>query len=252
MDMALKAAFLERWRSYFADSELPIVFYYTDREGDGETLAGQGRWCVIADLAEVRRGRSVAFGATDVKCAGGRRYFGFSHTLRPNFEYFLSYGIPGKLEGERYKKNPELVTEHLKHQEPTPAPARYIVFKRWDRLDEQDQPAAIIFFARPDVLAGLFTLANFDERDPYGVITPFGSGCSQIVDYPLREARSSRPRAVLGLFDVSARPFVPADRLTFTVPWAKFPSMVANMDESFLITESWRKVRARIAAEDHA
>lgn len=27
----------------------------------------------------------------------------------PNFEYFLSCGIPGKLEGERYKKTPELV-----------------------------------------------------------------------------------------------------------------------------------------------
>jgi len=29
----------------------------------------------------------------------------------PHFEYFLSCGIPGKLEGERYKKSPELVKE---------------------------------------------------------------------------------------------------------------------------------------------
>jgi len=48
------------------------------------------------------------------------------------------------------------------------------------------------------------------------------------------------------MFDVSARPFVPADVLTFAVPMKKFESMVENMDESFLITESWAKVKNRI------
>jgi hypothetical protein len=48
------------------------------------------------------------------------------------------------------------------------------------------------------------------------------------------------------MFDVSARPFVPADTLTFTVPMAKFERMVRNMKESFLITPSWAKVKRRI------
>jgi hypothetical protein len=51
------------------------------------------------------------------------------------------------------------------------------------------------------------------------------------------------------MFDVSARPSVPAGTLTFSVPMARFRAMVANMDESFLITESWSKVRERIAAD---
>jgi hypothetical protein len=46
---------------------------------------------------------------------------------------------------------------------------------------------------------------------------------------------------------VSARPFVEEDVLTFAVPIAKFERMVGNMDESFLTTESWAKVRRRIA-----
>lgn len=84
-------------------------------------------------------------------------------------------------------------------------------FKRWDRLDEADDPAVVIFFAPPGVLSGLFTLANFDEVDPQAVIAPFGSGCSSIVYHPYRELDSDRPRAVLGMFDVSARPCVLED-----------------------------------------
>jgi len=181
-----------------------------------------------------------------IGCGGGRRYTGFTEIQMPHFEYFLSYGIPGKLEGERYKKSPELVREHLKHQNAFKAPADYIVFKRWDRIGEGDQPLAVIFFAPPDILSGLFTLASFDEGNPFGVIAPFCAGCASIIDFPYRELESGRPRAVLGMFDVSARPFVPPGELTFAVPWPKFLRMVDNMEESFLTTRSWNAVRKRM------
>jgi hypothetical protein len=48
------------------------------------------------------------------------------------------------------------------------------------------------------------------------------------------------------MFDVSARPCVPPEALTFAVPWPKFVRMVDHMDESFLITRSWGQVRARM------
>jgi Uncharacterised ArCR, COG2043 len=92
----------------------------------------------------------------------------------------------------------------------------------------------------------LFVLANYDRSDPNGVISPTGSGCSTIVNYPYWEAQSDQQRCVLGMFDVSARPQVPATVLTFTIPIARFEQMVANMDESFLITPAWDRVRARI------
>ena len=50
----------------------------------------------------------------------------------------------------------------------------------------------------------------------------------------------------MGMFDVSARPCVPSATLTFTVPLQRFERMVANMDESFLITRSWDAVKRRI------
>jgi hypothetical protein len=54
-----------------------------------------------------------------------------------------------------------------------------------------DDPEVVIFFAQPDVLSGLFTLANYDEADPNGVFAPFAAGCGSIVHYPYLEKDSS-------------------------------------------------------------
>ncbi len=126
------------------------------------------------------------------------------------------------------------------------APARFIVFKRWNLLEKYDQPDVIIFFATPDVLLGLFTLASFDEANPNSVFTPSGSGCSSIIQYPYLEKSSARSRAVIGLFDVSARPFAPENTLSFLVPMDRFDRIVRHMEESFLVTNSWKAVRRRI------
>lgn len=104
----------------------------------------------------------------------------------------------------------------------------------------------VIFLAHPDVLSGLFTLTGFEESDPDGVICPFSAGCGSIVMYPYLEKDRKRPRGVLGMFDVSARPFVPRDQLSFAVPMKKFTRMVDDMDESFLITRSWERISKRI------
>ena len=104
----------------------------------------------------------------------------------------------------------------------------------------------VIFFAAPDVLSGIFTLVNFDEVEPNGVFVPFAAGCSTIVTHPYLEKSAKRPRAVLGMFDVSARPCVPDNTLTIAIPMNKFEKMVENMEDSFLTTKSWEKVRRRI------
>jgi hypothetical protein len=250
MDLELKEGFMQHWAGYFPGSELPIGFYYTDwAEPKRMAAPAKGHRCVIGDLAKVRKGRTLCLYVDTIGCFGGKRYFGFKGELTPDFEYFLSCGIPGKLEGERYKKSPQIVKELMKHQKPLKAPGEYIVFKRWDCMEEEDHPAVVIFFAPPDALSGLFTLANFEETQPNGVFAPFCAGCASIVHYPYNELQSAEPRAVLGMFDVSARPFVSSSDLTFAVPWPKFARMVDNMTESFLITRSWDKVRARMSSD---
>jgi uncharacterized protein (DUF169 family) len=247
MDIAVKDDFLTLWKKYFNGAELPLTFYYTDESGRGEAVTRDSvPRCFIGALAKVRQGQSLAFEKESVGCAGGRRYLGFAPDLMPNFEYFLSCGIPGQMEGERYKKSPELVKENMKEWPVFRAAGRYIVFKRWDNLEETDNPEVVIFFTEPDVLSGLFTLASFDEAGQNIAFTPFGSGCSTIVQYPYLELNVPNPRAIIGMFDVSARPFVPRNVLTFAAPISKFTRMVANMEESFLITDSWAKVQKRI------
>jgi len=249
MDLELKGEFSERLGKYFGEQEFPIVLYYTNQEGCAELVKPpSGHQCFIGMLAKVRKGSSLCFDVNSIGCGGGKRYLGFTEEIMPNFEYFLSCGIPGKLEGERYKKTPEMVKEAMAQMPQFKAPARFIVFKRWDMLEEADNPEVVIFFAQPDVLSGLFTLANFDETEPNGVFTPFCAGCASIVQYPYLENASERPRGILGMFDVSARPFVPHNTLTFAVPINKLTRMIKNMDESFLITQSWNKVRKRISS----
>jgi hypothetical protein len=247
MDTAFPEFFVPLWKKYFAGADLPIGYFYTDQvqEEDLKETTNLDR-CLIGNLKRVQEGYSYVYNVHTPGCSGGKRYSGFSKKLRPKFEFFLSCGIPGELEGERYKKSPQLVEEYLKSHPPFEAPGKFLVFKRLDKLTEEEKPLAVIFFATPDVLAGLFTLANYDRADPYGVITPMGSGCAAIINYPYEEAQSEAPRCILGMFDVSARPCVPEGKLTFTVPMQRLEQMALNMEESFLITKSWELVRKRL------
>jgi len=247
MDIKMKEKFIEGWKKYFNGADLPIAFYYSHEAGNaGIVNPPSGHQCFIGVLSKVRRGTSLCFDVNSIGCGGGKRYLGFTEEIMPNFEYFLSCGIPGKLEGERYKKTPELVREAVNKFPIFKAPAQFIIFKRWDKLEQADHPEVVIFFAPPDVLSGLFTLTNFDEAEPNGIFTPFSAGCGTIVQYPYLEKDSTRPRGVLGMFDVSARPFVPKETLSLALPMKKFQKMIENMEESFLITPSWGKVKARI------
>jgi hypothetical protein len=247
MNIEIKDHFIMQWKKYFNNADLPVSFFYTDNSGDATVVPSKGKWsCLICELQKVRAGQSLAFSSESLKCGGAKRYLGFADRMRPNFEYFLSCGIENEMDGERYIRTPQLVRELMEKQKKLAIKGKYIVFKRWDYLVENDNPEVVIFFATPDILSGLFTLANFDQSEPNSTITPFGAGCGSIVYYPFIEKDSQRPRAVIGMFDVSARKCVQKGVLTFSVPMIKFTKMISYMDESFLITDSWKKVQKRI------
>jgi hypothetical protein len=62
----------------------------------------------------------------------------------------------------------------------------------------------------------------------------------------LKEAEKEKPHAILGMFDVSARPMVEKEILTFAMPFSVFLKLLENVQGSFLETESWKKVLKRI------
>ncbi len=246
MDEQFREKFVSLWSKYFGHADLPFVIFFTDMAPQGGLTSAKGGQCIIELLPLVMKGESLCLSSESDICGGARRFLGFSGEAGiKHFDYFLSYGIPGKIRGERYKKSPELVRESRKFSPHLKAPKEFIVFKRWDKVAATDEPEVVVFLAGLDTISGLFTLANYDEADPNAVICPFGSGCSSIVYHPYWELTSIRPRCVLGMFDISARPCVGENTLSFAIPYPKFRRMVDNMGESFLATSSWKRLRER-------
>lgn len=256
MDIKLRDTFIRQWNAYFNGSDLPITFGIGNDTGTAPKAPVPTGWkCLVCDLTRIRKGNSLTFNRESISCSGAKLYLGYTTERHPEFRFFLSYGKMGVVEGERYKESPEIVDAATRLAVHIPAEGKCYTFKRWDQLTEDDHPDVVIFFARPEVLSGLFTLANFDQTDPNGgVICPFGAGCSSIIYYPWLEQHKENPKAVLGMFDPSARPCVMVDVLTMAIPMKKFVRMIGHMEESFLITRTWENVRKKMmkSAEVHS
>ncbi len=247
MDPHVQKKFMDLWQRYFPNAELPVTFYYTDDPKDEQPAAEpEGHHCIIAELNKVRNGNTLVFNKNNIKCMGGKRYTGFSHKMSKNFPYFLSCGIPDKMEGERYKKDPELVEGMMRHIPQIEPHGQRLVFKRWDKMDETDEPEVVIVFADPDVLSGLFMLANFDYAEPNGVKAPMSSGCGAIIMYPYSEKEKENPLSIVGMFDPSARPHIEPRKLTFATPMKRFYQLIGHMEDSFLITDTWKALSERM------
>ncbi|OGP88837.1 MAG: hypothetical protein A2156_07540 [Deltaproteobacteria bacterium RBG_16_48_10] len=236
-----------QFREILGLKESPLGIYYTNDKPEGITPKTGIHLCMIGLLKKARKnGKTVYFDKSHFGCPGGAYYMGFLELPRPDIEYFLSCGIPGRMEGERYIKTPERAKEFIERVKPRSAPGAYCVFKPIDKFQSDEKPEVVSFFAPSDILSGLYTLTNYVLERTDGVYTPFGSGCSTILTYPLKEAEKEQPCAILGMFDVSARPMVEKDILTLSMPYSMFLRLLGNVSGSFLQTESWKKVLHRI------
>jgi len=237
----------KQFREILGLKESPFGIYYTNDRPEGVTPKEGISACMMALFHNARKnGTTVYFDKGHFGCPGGAYYMGFFESPRPKIEYFLSCGIPGEMEGERYIKTPERAREYFTRMIPRRAPATYCVFKPIDQFQREVEPEVVTFFVPPDILSGLFTLTNYALERTDAVSAPFGSGCSTILTYPLKEAGREQPHAILGMFDVSARPVMESDILTLAMPYSVFLKLLENVSGSFLETESWKKVLHRI------
>jgi Uncharacterised ArCR, COG2043 len=243
MITSVQSSFLEGWSRYFPGADLPLAFFYSDDERYAEYESKpSGHACMIARLRKVATGATVAWSHATLGCGGAVRYAGFDPSVREDFAAFLSCGVPGKFEGLRYRRSPDLVETWNRETDIPEAAGKYLVAKRFDRVEPSEQPEVVVFMASGHVLAGLFVLAGFRTSNVHSVISPQTSGCGAILAYPRAEQATPEPRAVLGMFDISARPFVDAASLSFAVPWERFVAMTEDMDASFLGTNDWSRL----------
>ena len=113
-------------------------------------------------------------------------------------------------------------------------------------------PELVVFFIRPESLAGLHQLAVYVTNDPEVVSSPWGAGCGSIAIWPLHYLSKNQNRAVIGGWDPSARKFFKTDELSFTVPFSMFENMLNRYNESFLSTKTWQTVQKKIERSKRA
>ncbi len=244
MNIKIKEDFTSAWEKFFPGAELPIACYYSNELNnadfpDAPKPNAKGYTCIFSQLAPVRKGRARAFNMENLGCFGSYVPLGFVTTVSEDVKHYVC-------NIERVKKSYKQFESMYVHRPPRQATGKYLVFKRWDTLEETDNPEVVFFFGNPDVITGLHGLANFDTMTPYNVAAPFGTGCDSIVGFSMQELEAQEPRAVLGPLDPLVRIYFKPNISTFSAPWPKFLSMLDNMEDSFLATESWEKVKGRI------
>lgn len=265
MEFSQVQAFMET----LGASEEPLGIYYTDTEPEegyspkprrlpaaAEEARGEVDFgAVFADFAcamglvwRARNKKTAAYFDPERQgCLGGAFYLGY---LKPQLEviaHYVSTGYPGVMEGERFLASPEDVRRFFETVDPRPAPARFCVFKPLSLFTPGETPEVVAFFARPEVISGLHTMAAFVSGDPEVVAAPFGADCSHVVTWPLHYLAQGKLRAVLGGWDPAARKFHRPDEMSFSMPWELFQSMLRRWPESFLTTHSWTTVKKKIA-----
>jgi hypothetical protein len=233
--------------------EPPLAVFYTDeRPAEGFTPCDERQACIFAHLRRLRKhGGSAFFDAEHTSCGGAGFFLGFREPW-PGQPYFVSTGIPGQMEGERYIKTPELAMRFQEETKPLPATGKYCVFKRLPDLAEGEQAEVVIFFAPPDVLSGLMGLTSFASENFEAVRAPMSSGCGAAVSWARREALSDNPKAILGGFDPSVRPFLDPDTLLLSMPAKLLQAILRDAPDSFLIAHAWGLLRKRVCGRGTA
>ena len=248
--------------------EIPFGVYYSDEKPDGygpkpgeilsreREAAGEIDWskvfanfsCLVKNIWLARKKKKAAWiSHEECGCMGGGFYAGvYAPYLEMNVLY-VSTGVPGTpIEGEHYMPSPETMRAFVEDSSPPLGNGKYCILKPLDQFRDTELPLSVTFFARPEVLTGLHSLACYAAGNHNAVVSPFGAGCTNIIAWPLIYAKRGVECAVLGGFDVSVRKYLKTDELTFSIPIAFYRKMLDAMENSALPRDQWPVVCKKI------
>ncbi len=238
--------FINNFREAFGESvELPIVFWYSDTPNtDTEKING----CFFKEMKNIREGKPVSLNGENIGCGGGKFYTGFTE-MPAHIPQFVSVK-------EKYKETPELMLDFINRTNVPLASKKWLNITRIENIECFDDVEGLIFFVTPDILSALTTWAYFDHNADDTVTTRFGSGCSTVITDTVIENKKNGSRTFIGCFDLSVRPHLEANILSFAIPMSRFREMYHTMKNSSLFgTPAWNKVYNRvnqIHLSDHA
>ena len=254
-----------------------VALLWSDSAPEDAVRFKPGRWGCVVSLfaAAAAKGRCGAVDGATYGCWGGGVGLGFGDCYQtfPGgvecFCRFLSEGNAGSeqgraigaqiaasgnagfaddfLHGEKYKADAAVTAGFLEALPMREIPARFVVVKPLDQVGPGEVPESVTFFVDPDQLSALVVLANL--RDPAGerVTIPYAAACQVMGILAYRERERERPRALVGMTDLSARRNVRAALcphvMSFTAPWPLFQEMERNAGDCFLQRQTWKGLR---------
>lgn len=225
----------------------PVAVLWADEKPEGALQYEEEKWgCVIPMLNAASKGRTACFDEKTIGCMGGKTGLGFQQFQFGYIEHFLAQGIPGKIEGEAYRKNPEMAKGFINSLPAINVPKKYLIFKPLDKLEQVDQPVSVIFLVNPDQLSACVTLASFDKPTKDNAIILAAAGCHQTVLEVIAQGDADDSKAVIGLTDITARKYIDKDLLSFALTYKRFMELEAQVEESFLTKKDWIKITERI------
>lgn len=222
------------------------MFFLEERPENAIGFKRKGSGCIVPLIFSSAKGKTVAFDKDTTGWECSAFYLGYKDWIFNGIECFLSNGSVLGREGERFIKTKSQAKALIESLKPKVLNTRWTVFKPLEKFNLDETPEIVIFFAEPDQLSGLVNLLHYSspERDDL-VITRFMSGCGSIVTLPMKYKAEGRIKAFWGMHDISARLRIPSELMTLTMPYELLLDIYKDIDNSFIITENWKRIKER-------
>ena len=222
------------------------VFFSNTKPENSLELKRKGNGCIVPLILKASTGIPVVFAEESTGWPCSAFYLGFQDSIFEGIEYFLSNKDDFWRPCERFIQNPGLAKTLIENIQPVKLSKPYLVVKPLEDFADQEEPESVLFFTNADQLSALVFLAHYDAPgNTDRVLAPFASACMALVTMPLKMARKKEQKAVIGLFYISARTRMPANLLSFALPWPFMKKLGEFLPESFLTTHNWKTIKER-------
>ncbi len=225
----------------------PCGVYFSDEKPENALeLKKKGNGCIVPLILKAATGIPLVFAEESTGWPCSAFYLGFQDTIFEGIEYFLSNKDDFWRPCERFIQNPALAKAFIDNVNAVKPDKKLVVVKPLDDFATHEEPESVLFFVNADQLSALVTLSHFDAPGSMDrVLAPFCSSCMSLITLPLKLARNNEEKAVIGNFDISARTRMPADLLSFAMPYSFLKKLAGFLPESFVTTHNWGTIKAR-------
>jgi len=205
----------------------------------------KGSGCIATMIYNSSKGKIIAFDENTTGLPCSAFYLGYSDWIFDGIEQFLSNECVWGREPERFIKTPEMAKKFVDSYLHKPHRKGAVVFKPLEFFKGNEKPELVIFFVNADQISALQYLIGFEAPREERIVSRFASACMSIFTVPMEYAQRCEKKAVWGFHDISQRSKIPKEITSMTFTFPLFEEICQNLDESFLSTEHWEKLKER-------